>query len=105
VLASLAIGGGLMAVQGKNADSTSAASQAESQAIATAASAVFSPVVQILQVDDSQAGTYVGAQLPPGTGVTLTRATGTSYCLDATLNGTQVHEDGPGGAPALGPCV
>jgi hypothetical protein len=106
VLISLAIGGGLMAVQGKNAGPTSAAvSQAESQAIATAASAVFSPVVQILQVDDSQAGTYVGAQLPPGTGVTLTRATATSYCLDATLSGTPVHEDGPGGAPALGSCV
>jgi hypothetical protein len=104
-LISLAIVGGLMAMQRKNQGPTSAAvTQAESQAVATAASAVFSPVVQILQVDDSQTGTYVGAQLPPGTGVTLTQATATSYCLDANLSGTAVHENGPGGSPALGHC-
>jgi hypothetical protein len=105
-LISLAIVGGLMAMQGKNQGPNSAAvNRAESQAIATAASAVFSPVAQILQVDDSQSGTYVGAQLPPGTGVTLTQATATSFCLDATLSGTPVHENGPGGAPALGHCA
>jgi hypothetical protein len=104
-LLSLATVGGLLAAQGKNQGPTSAAvTQAESQAIATAASAVFSPVDQLLAVDVSQTGTYVGAELPVGSGVTLRRATTTSYCLDATLSGTPVHENGPGGSPAAGPC-
>ena len=104
-LISLAIVGGLMAMQSKNQGPTSAtANQAESQAVATAASAVFSPVDQMLQVDASQNGTYVGAELPVGSGVTLTRATTTSYCLDANLSGTPVHENGPGGSPAVGHC-
>jgi hypothetical protein len=102
---SLATVGGLLAAQGKNQGPASAAvTQAESQAVATAASAVFSPVDQVLQVDDSQTGTYVGAELPVGSGVTLARATATSYCLEADLNGTPVHENGPGGAPTLGRC-
>jgi hypothetical protein len=105
VLISLAIVGVLMAKQSKSAGPTSATvNQAESQAVSTAALAVFQPVDQVLQVDASQAGTYVGAQLPPGTGVALARATTTSYCLDATLSGTPVHENGPGGTPALGHC-
>jgi hypothetical protein len=104
-LLSLATVGGLLAAQGKNQGPTSAAvTRAESQAVATAASAVFSPVDQVLQVDDSQTGTYVGAELPPGTGVTVARATSTSYCLEADLNGTPVHENGPGGTPDTGPC-
>jgi hypothetical protein len=104
-LLSLATVGGLLAAQGKNQGPTSAAvTQAESQAIATAASAVFSPVDQMLQVDDSQTGTYVGAELPVGSGVNLVRATATSYCLEADLSGTPVHENGPGGSPAVGSC-
>jgi hypothetical protein len=104
-LLSLATVGGLLAAQGKNQGPTSTAvTQAESQAVATAASAVFSPVDQVLQVDDSQSGTYVGAELPVGSGVTLARATATSYCLEADLSGTPVYENGPGGAPAVGHC-
>jgi hypothetical protein len=104
-LLSLAAMGGLLAAQGKNQGPTSAAvTRAESQAVATAASAVFSPVDQVLQVDDSQTGTYVGAELPPGSGVTLARATATSYCLEADLSGTPVHENGPGGTPDTGRC-
>ncbi len=104
-LISLAIVGGLMAMQSKTQGPTSAAvDQAESQATATAASAVFSPVDQVLQVAASQSGTYVGAELPVGSGVTLARATPTSYCLAANLNGTPVYENGPGGSPAVGHC-
>lgn len=104
-LLSLATVGGLLVSQGKNQGPTSAAvTREESQAVATAASAVFSPVDQLLAVDVSQTGTYVGAELPAGSGVTLTRATATSYCLDANLSGTPVHENGPGGTPALGHC-
>jgi hypothetical protein len=105
VLISLVLVGVLMAKQSKSAGPTSATvNHAESQAVSTAALAVFQPVDQVLQVDASQTGTYVGAQLPPGTGVTLARATTSSYCLDATLSGTPVHENGPGGTPALGHC-
>ena len=105
VLISLAIGGVVMAAQSKSQGPTSGAvSQVESQAVATAASAVFSPVDQVLQVDAAQTGTYVGAQLPAGSGVTITQASTRSYCLDANLNGTLVHENGPGGSPAAGHC-
>jgi hypothetical protein len=102
---SLAIMGALMLQQGGTQGSTSAAAtEAESQAIATGSSAVFSPVDQMLQVDVSQTGTYVGAELPVGSGVTLAQATATSYCLEADLSGTVVHENGPGGSPAVGHC-
>jgi hypothetical protein len=94
-----------MLQQGGTQGSTSAAAtEAESQAIATGSSAVFSPVDQMLQVDVSQTGTYVGAELPVGSGVTLAQATATSYCLEADLSGTVVHENGPGGSPAVGHC-
>src|SRR5206468_6294756 len=97
---SLAITGGLMMMQGTNQGPTApAVTQAESEAVATAASAVFSPVDQMLQVDVSQTGTYLGAELPVGSRVTLVRATATSYCLEAELSGTPVHENGPGRTP------
>jgi hypothetical protein len=72
--------------------------------MATASTAIFSPVDQILQVDQAQSGTYAGAQLPLGSGVTLEQATTVSYCLQATITGTVFHELGPGGSPARGPC-
>jgi hypothetical protein len=104
-LVSLATVGALLAMQGRSDGPASAAvTHAESQAVATAASAVFQPVDQLLQVDQSQTGTYVGAALPAGSGVTLMRASPTSYCLAATLSGTPVYENGPGGSPAVGHC-
>ena len=92
-------------MQSKREGPTAAAvTQAESQALVTAASANFSQVDQVLQADYAQAGTYVGAQLPAGSGVTLAQATDTSYCLQTNLSGTLVHEVGPGGSPVAGPC-
>jgi hypothetical protein len=106
VVISLAVTGSLFAIQGKNQGPTSpAVAQAESQALATASSAIFSPVAQVLQVDYAQAGTYVGAELPAGSGVTVAQATGSSYCLEANVSGTLVHEAGPGGSPAVGRCL
>jgi hypothetical protein len=105
VLISLAVVGALMAMQSKSQGPASAAvTQEESQALVAAASANFSTVDQLLQVDYAQAGTYVGAQLPAGSGVTLAQATNTSYCLQTNLNGTLVHEVGPGGSPSAGVC-
>ena len=104
-LISLAVVGGLMAMQSKTQGPTApAVTQAEQQALAVASTAAFQPVAQILAVDYAQSGTYVGAQLPLGTGVTLAQATSTSYCLQMSVNGTPVHESGPGGSPASGPC-
>jgi hypothetical protein len=105
VLISLAVVGGLVAMQSKTQGPTAAAvTQAESQALGAAASTSFSQVAQVLQADYAQAGTYVGAQLPVDSGVTLAQSTATSYCLETTVTGTLVHENGPGGSPAAGAC-
>jgi len=105
VLISLAAVGGLVALQSKSQGPTAAAvTQAESQALATAASQTFAQVAQVLQADYAQAGTYAGAQLPIGSGVTVAQATATSYCLETSVSGTLVHEVGPGGSPAAGGC-
>ena len=104
-LCTLAIVGALVSREGKTLGPTSTAvTNAESQAVATASAAVFQPVDQVLQVDEAQTGTYVGAQLPAGTGVTVAQASTTAYCLEANLSGTVVHEYGPGGTPATGVC-
>jgi hypothetical protein len=105
VLISLGVSGVLFSMQSSSQGPAAAAvTQDESQAIAVAAASIFAQVTQVLQVDYAEAGTYVGAQLPTGSGVTLAQATGTAYCLQANVNGTLVHETGPGGSPALGPC-
>jgi len=105
MLISLAIVGGLFAMQNKSQGPTAAAvTQDESQALAAAASQTFAQVDQVLQAGYAQAGTYVGAQLPVGSGVTVAQATATSYCLETNLTGTLLHENGPGGSPGAGPC-
>ncbi len=102
---SLAITGALFALQSKSQGPTSAAAtHAESQALATAASAGFAPVDQFLQLAHAQSDTYVGAQLPAGTGVTVVGASSTNYCLELTITGAVLHENGPGGTPASGHC-
>jgi hypothetical protein len=104
-LISLAIVGGLFAMQSKTQGPTApAVTQDESQALVAATSQTFAQVVEVLQADYTQAGTYVGAQLPAGSGVTLVQATATAYCLETNVSGTLVHEYGPGGTPAAGPC-
>jgi len=105
LLISLAVVGGLTMTQGKSQGPTSAAAtQEESLALTTAAESLFSQVVQALDGEYAQNGTYVGAQLPPGSGVVLAQATSTAYCLNANVNGTVMHETGPGGSPVNGPC-
>jgi hypothetical protein len=104
-LISLAVVGGLFAMSGKNqGPAAPAVTHAESLALVTAAEAAFQPVDQMLQVDYSQTGTYAGAELAVGTGVTVVQASTASYCLQMNVNGTLVHEVGPGGSAAVGPC-
>ena len=78
--------------------------QAEAQATQEGGAANFLQVQQVLQAYFTENETYVGATLPPGSGVTLAAATQTSYCLETTINGVVSHETGPGGSPAAGPC-
>jgi hypothetical protein len=105
VLISLAIVGGLVAMQNKSQGPTSAqVTQDESQALVTAAAQTFAQVDQALEADYAQNSTYVGAELPVGSQVTLAQATATTYCLETSVTGTLVHENGPGGAAAAGPC-
>jgi hypothetical protein len=105
VLISLAVVGGGYALQSKSQGPTAAAvTQEEQQASAAAAATTFAQVTEVLQAEYAQNGTYAGAQLPVGSGVTLAQATATGYCLETSLSGTLVHESGPGGTPVLGPC-
>jgi hypothetical protein len=104
-LISLAVVGGLFALQSKSQGPTAPAiTHAESQALVAATSQTFAQVAEVLQADYAQAGTYVGARLPVGSGVTLVQATSTAYCLETNVSGTLVHEHGPGGTPGAGPC-
>jgi ferric-dicitrate binding protein FerR (iron transport regulator) len=105
VLMSLAVLGWLFALQSRSEGPTSrAATQAEAQAVSAAALSDFSQAGEALQATFQQTGTYIGAQLPDGSGVTLASTTATSYCLEASINGTLMHEAGPGGSPATGSC-
>jgi hypothetical protein len=74
--------------------------QAISQAQSVGAQADFGQVTPVLQAYFDQNQTYVGASLPPGSGVVLAQARATSYCLQ---EGNE-HELGPGGTPQPGVC-
>lgn len=101
LLICLLVGGYLMA---KSMQSNGPTSQTGSQEIAQAQSATagvnFSQVEPGLQAFFDENHTYVGATLPPGSGVVLAQADATAYCLQ---DGNE-HELGPGGTPQPGPC-
>lgn len=105
LLAALAVGGFLFLrhVQ-SNGPTSPAVTQMVTQADSTVAGANFASAAPALQAWFTENGTYVGATLPPGTGVVLVRADGTGYCLQAGVGGTLQHEVGPQGAPQPGPC-
>jgi hypothetical protein len=99
----LAIGGYLFAQQAKTTGPTSqAAQQAEAQATAAASATSFDAALPTLQAWFADHGTYAGAVLPPSYGVTLVRGDAASFCLQSADG--QLHETGPNGAPAAGPC-
>jgi hypothetical protein len=105
LLVSLLVGGYLFMAQSKSTGPSSAVvTQAESQAESFTAGTNFQAAGQVLQAWYAQSGTYAGATMAPGSGVTLVRADATSYCLE-TGTGTAVeHETGPGGQPQPGSC-
>ncbi len=105
-LVALVVVGALTMLQNRGQGPSSPSTQrVEAQALATASTAEFAPVAQVLELAYSQTGTYAGAALPGGTGVTVVNASATGYCLQADLSGSVVHENGPGGSPAAGPCA
>ena len=80
---------------------TSPSGQQEiAQANSATAGLNFSQAVPALQAYFDENHTYVGATVPPGSGVVLVSADATSYCLQ---DGNE-HEVGPGGTPQRGPC-
>ena len=83
-----------------NGPTSASGQQAITQAQSAVAATNFSQADAALQAFYAQSGTYVGATLPPGTGVVLVRADPASYCLQAGAE----HEDGPGGQPQPGAC-
>jgi hypothetical protein len=90
-----------LASQDAKSNTPSAADQqATAQAQSVGAEADFGQVLPGLQAYFDQNQTYVGATLPPGSGVVLAGVDATSYCLQ---EGNE-HEIGPGGSPQPGPC-
>jgi hypothetical protein len=106
LLVSLLIGGYLFLQQSKTAGPGSpAATQAETQAQAAVAATNFQGMASVLQGWYASNGTYVGATLPPGSGVTLVHADAASYCLETIGSATAtMHETGPNGTPQPGAC-
>ncbi len=103
VLAALAIGGYLMTAQGKSqGPSSPQVSTVIDQAQAGAAAMNFQQAAAALEQGKSLNGTYAGTDLG-GYGVALVRADAASYCVQTPV-APLMHETGPGGTPATGPC-
>jgi hypothetical protein len=101
LLISLAVGAFLFVRDTQTSGPTSSvAQQAETQAQEDVAATNFDGVVPVLQAWYAENATYVGATLPPGSGVVLVRTDATSFCLQS---GNE-HLDGPGGVAQPGPC-
>jgi hypothetical protein len=101
LLVALAVGGYLYAQNARSNGPTSPpVQQAITQAQVNVAATNFQGADTAMQAFFAQSGTYVGATLPPGSGVVLVRADATSFCLQSTTE----HENGPGGQAQPGPC-
>jgi hypothetical protein len=106
LLVTLLIGGYLFTQQTKSTGPTSdVITQAETQALQYTAETNFQPLIPLMDAAFQANGTYAGADLPVGSGVTLVRADATSYCLQTTGDPTAVmHDAGPNGTVQPGPC-
>jgi len=105
VLIALVVGGFLVVKQMQtNGPTSQSVTQMVTQAQSDVAGANFASAAPAMQAWFTENGTYSGATLPPGTGVTLVSADTASYCLQADVGGAQEHEVGPQGQPQPGPC-
>jgi hypothetical protein len=101
VLVALLVVGYLSTQNMRSNGPTSPSGQQEiAQAQSSTAALNFNQAVPTLQAYYDQNQTYVGATLPPGSGVVLVSADTSSYCLQS---GNE-HEVGPAGTPQPGPC-
>lgn len=99
----LAVGGYLMTKQMQSGGPASPpVRQAVAQAQGNVAATNFAGAADAMQAFYTQNATYLGATLPPGSGVILVRADATSYCLQTPAG--DEHEDGPGGTAQPGAC-
>lgn len=101
ILIALFLGAYLSTQEMKSNGPTSPAGRQQIAAAQSAGAGVdFNQVVSVLQAYFDENQTYVGATLPPGSGVVLATADPASYCLQS---GNE-HEVGPGGTPQPGTC-
>jgi hypothetical protein len=101
VLVTLLVVAYLSTQQMRSNGPTSPSGQQEiAQANSATAGVNFTQAAPALQAYFDQNQTYVGATVPPGSGVVLVSADATSYCLQSG----DEHEVGPGGTPQPGPC-
>jgi hypothetical protein len=105
IVCSLALVAGLWALTMQHSGPTSStAKKAEADATAAVSSINFTAAAPELEAYRAEHGTYAGAALSPGFGVTLVRADAASYCLQSGLATSVQHFTGPNGATAGGPC-
>ena len=101
ILITLFVGAYLSTQNMRSNGPTSPSGQQEiAQAHSATAGLNFNQAAPALQAYFDENQTYVGATLPPGSGVVLASAAATSYCLQSG----DEHEIGPGGTPQPGPC-
>jgi hypothetical protein len=105
MLAALALVGALWAMNARqNGPTSSQATHAETEAQQAVAGINFTQAATQLETVHAESGTYAGATLPASFGVMLVRADTSSYCLQSGTGPGALHETGPGGSPAAGPC-
>ena len=101
ILITLFVGAYLSTQNMRSNGPTSPSGQQEiAQANSATAGVNFNQAVPALQAYFDENQTYVGATLPPGSGVVLVSADATSYCVQSG----DEHEVGPGGQPQPGAC-
>jgi hypothetical protein len=104
LLAALVVGVYLFGAGSRAAGPTSqAAKSAESKGIAAVATANFQQATAALEQTHAVSGTYADTNLA-GFGVTLMRADAASYCIQASVGTSLMHQSGPGAGPLPGPC-
>jgi len=87
-----------------NGPTSASTKQAREDAAVAVGMLIFDAAATEMEAFRAENGTYAGAALSPSFGVTLVRADVASYCVQAGVDTTITHFDGPNGAAAAGPC-
>lgn len=105
MVVSLALVGILWATQMQsNGPTSSSTKQARNDAAVAVSTLNFNAAATEMEAFRAQNGTYAGAALSPSFGVTLVRADAASYCVQAGVDTTITHFNGPNGTTAVGSC-